>query len=65
MQMLFIKRLTNRLQNAEKAGKELRVCVVEKASQLGGHTLSGACIETGPLTELFPNWSEMDVSSYF
>ncbi|OQR70998.1 electron transfer flavoprotein-ubiquinone oxidoreductase [Tropilaelaps mercedesae] len=47
-------------QNAEKAGKELRVCVIEKASQLGGHTLSGACIETGPLTELFPNWKEMD-----
>lgn len=50
------------LQNAEKAGKELRVCVIEKASQVGGHTLSGACIETGPLAELFPNWKELDVS---
>ncbi|XP_028966863.1 LOW QUALITY PROTEIN: electron transfer flavoprotein-ubiquinone oxidoreductase, mitochondrial [Galendromus occidentalis] len=46
-------------QNAEKSGKELRVCVIEKASQVGGHTLSGACIEPGPLAELFPNWKEL------
>lgn len=53
----------NNSQNAAKAGKELRVCVIEKASQIGGHTLSGACIETGPLAELFPNWKELDVSN--
>ncbi|KAG0413408.1 hypothetical protein HPB47_009451 [Ixodes persulcatus] len=45
-------------QLAIEADKELRVCLVEKASQIGGHTLSGACIEPGPLTELFPDWKE-------
>lgn len=24
----------------------------------GGHTLSGACIETGPLNELIPDWKD-------
>lgn len=28
-------------QLAEKDGKELRVCLVEKASEIGGHILSG------------------------
>lgn len=45
-------------QLAIEANKELRVCLVEKASQIGGHTLSGACIEPGPLMELFPDWKE-------
>ncbi|KAM7290936.1 electron transfer flavoprotein-ubiquinone oxidoreductase, mitochondrial [Ixodes scapularis] len=45
-------------QLAIEADKELRVCLVEKASQIGGHTLSGACIEPGPLIELFPDWKE-------
>ncbi|KAL1431435.1 hypothetical protein MTO96_014282 [Rhipicephalus appendiculatus] len=45
-------------QLAAEAGKELRVCLVEKASHIGGHTLSGACIEPGPLQELFPDWKE-------
>lgn len=45
-------------QLATEAGKDLRVCLVEKASQLGGHTLSGACIEPGPIQELFPDWKE-------
>lgn len=47
-------------QISSEKGQEIRVCVIEKASQVGGHTLSGACIETGPLTELFPNWKETD-----
>ncbi|KAK7922637.1 hypothetical protein WMY93_009539 [Mugilogobius chulae] len=38
--------------------KELRVCLVEKASQIGAHTLSGACLEPSALTELFPDWKE-------
>ncbi|GMR40209.1 hypothetical protein PMAYCL1PPCAC_10404, partial [Pristionchus mayeri] len=46
-------------QLAEAAGKECRVCVVEKAAELGAHTLSGAVIETRALDELFPNWSEL------
>ncbi|KAH8024940.1 hypothetical protein HPB51_002354 [Rhipicephalus microplus] len=45
-------------QLAAEAGKELRVCLVEKAGQIGGHTLSGACIEPGPIEELFPDWKE-------
>ena len=37
---------------------ELSVCVVEKGSEVGAHTLSGAVIETKALKELFP---EIDV----
>ncbi|CAJ0941805.1 unnamed protein product, partial [Mesorhabditis belari] len=46
-------------QLAEKAGKEVRVCVVEKAPELGAHTLSGAVIETKAMDELLPNWKEL------
>lgn len=45
---------------AEKAGKELRVTLVEKASMVGGHILSGACIDPVALNELIPNWKELD-----
>lgn len=38
--------------------KELRVTLVEKASQIGMHTLSGACIETRALDELIPDWKD-------
>ena len=31
--------------------RELKVTVVEKASEIGAHTLSGACIETRALGE--------------
>lgn len=48
-------------QLAIQADKELRVCLVEKASQIGGHILSGACIEPGPLMELIPDWKEKGV----
>lgn len=47
-------------QLAQKANKEIRVTVIEKASDVGGHTLSGACIESKALDELLPNWKEMD-----
>lgn len=33
--------------------------VVEKASELGGHILSGAVIDPKGLTELLPNWKEL------
>ncbi|CAL1527684.1 unnamed protein product [Lymnaea stagnalis] len=46
-------------QLASANGKEIRVCVVEKASEMGGHTISGACLEPRTLNELFPNWKEM------
>src|SRR5690349_4127452 len=32
-------------QLAAEQGKELRVCVVEKASEVGAHILSGACLD--------------------
>lgn len=35
---------------------ELSVCVVEKGSEVGAHTLSGAVIDPKALTELFPDW---------
>tara|TARA_B100001094_G_scaffold332736_1_gene406122 strand:- start:3941 stop:5569 length:1629 start_codon:yes stop_codon:yes gene_type:complete len=38
--------------------QELEVCVLEKASQVGAHILSGAVFETRALDELFPDWSE-------
>lgn len=49
-------------QLARQHEKELRVCLVEKASQIGAHTLSGACLEPRALTELFPDWKERGVS---
>lgn len=45
-------------QLSKKAGKDLRVCVVEKAPYIGAHTLSGACIEPRALDELIPDWKE-------
>lgn len=41
------------------SGREISVCVLEKASEIGAHILSGAVIEPRSLTELFPNWSEL------
>lgn len=49
-------------QLANEQEKELRVCLVEKASQIGAHTLSGACLEPTALDELFPDWKERGVS---
>lgn len=37
--------------------RTLRIAVVEKASEMGGHTLSGACVNPRSLMELFPSWS--------
>uniref|UniRef100_A0A183BP85 Electron transfer flavoprotein-ubiquinone oxidoreductase n=1 Tax=Globodera pallida TaxID=36090 RepID=A0A183BP85_GLOPA len=47
-------------QLATEKEKELRVCVVEKAPEVGAHTLSGAIIETVGMDRLFPNWRELD-----
>ena len=41
-----------------QAEKELRVCVIEKSATIGGHILSGACLEPSALTELIPDWKE-------
>ncbi|XP_065059114.1 electron transfer flavoprotein-ubiquinone oxidoreductase, mitochondrial-like [Rhopilema esculentum] len=45
-------------QLANEQDKELRVTVVEKAPEIGSHTLSGACLEPKALFELFPDWEE-------
>jgi electron-transferring-flavoprotein dehydrogenase len=37
---------------------ELGVCVIEKASTIGAHILSGAVIEPQPLDELLPGWRD-------
>ena len=37
---------------------ELAVCLLEKGSEIGAHSLSGAVIEPGPLDELLPGWRE-------
>lgn len=37
---------------------EFMVCVVEKGSEFGAHTLSGAVIESRALDELIPDWKE-------
>lgn len=48
-------------QLANEAGmEEFMVCVLEKGSEFGAHTLSGAILETRALDELFPNWQEMN-----
>uniref|UniRef100_A0A914M187 Electron transfer flavoprotein-ubiquinone oxidoreductase n=2 Tax=Meloidogyne incognita group TaxID=654580 RepID=A0A914M187_MELIC len=47
-------------QLAAEKEKEVRVCVVEKAPEIGSHTLSGAIIETRGLNKLFPNWREIE-----
>ena len=35
---------------------ELGVCILEKASAVGAHALSGAVMEPGPLDALLPHW---------
>src|SRR5882672_8171370 len=35
---------------------ELTVCVLEKGSTIGAHSLSGAVMEPGPLDALLPEW---------
>ena len=40
--------------------REVSVCVIDKASVLGAHTLSGAVLEPRALNELIPDWQEKD-----
>jgi electron-transferring-flavoprotein dehydrogenase len=35
---------------------ETNICVLEKGSAVGAHSLSGAVLEPGPLEKLCPNW---------
>ncbi len=45
-------------QLAAETGKEVRVCVIEKASEVGAHILSGAVFEPRALGELVPDWQD-------
>lgn len=45
-------------QQADKQARELSVCVLEKASGVGMHILSGAVIDPIALNELLPDWKE-------
>ena len=38
--------------------KDFSVCLVEKGSQIGAHTLSGAVLEPRALNELIPDWEK-------
>jgi electron-transferring-flavoprotein dehydrogenase len=46
------------MQLAQRDGRELSVCLVEKGSEIGAHILSGAVFEPTALNELFPDWRE-------
>ena len=39
---------------------DINVCLLEKASEIGAHILSGNVFETRALDELFPNWKELN-----
>src|SRR5690554_5986895 len=45
-------------QLAQSEGRELSVCVVEKGSELGAHSLAGTLLEPRALNELIPDWKE-------
>ena len=38
----------------------LNICILEKASEIGAHILSGNVFETRALDELIPNWKDLD-----
>lgn len=43
-------------QLAQQQGQEISVCVLEKASEVGAHIISGAVIDPIALNELIPDW---------
>ncbi|KYQ99718.1 electron transfer flavoprotein-ubiquinone oxidoreductase [Tieghemostelium lacteum] len=45
-------------QLSAEAGKDIRVCVVEKGAEIGSHILSGAVLQPTALNELIPDWKE-------
>ena len=45
-------------QLAKSQRRELDICAVEKAAEVGGHIVSGAVVESRALDELFPDWRE-------
>ncbi|MGF6571726.1 electron-transferring-flavoprotein dehydrogenase [Paraburkholderia sp. GAS333] len=45
-------------QMAAQRNAEISVCVLEKGSEVGAHTLSGAVMDPRALNELIPDWKE-------
>lgn len=45
-------------QLAREGEKEIKICLLEKGSEIGAHILSGAVIEPRALNELIPDWKE-------
>lgn len=46
------------MQRAHESNRELSVCVLEKAAEVGAHIVSGAVFDTHALDELFPDWQQ-------
>ena len=46
-------------QLAQRNQSEISVCVLEKGSEIGAHTVSGAVMDPRALTELLPDWQAM------
>lgn len=44
----------------QQKNQTLQICVLEKSAEIGGHLLSGAILESAALTELIPNWRELN-----
>ena len=44
----------------QEDGKEISVCLIDKGSEVGSHTLSGNCFETEGFDKLFPDWKKME-----
>jgi electron-transferring-flavoprotein dehydrogenase len=45
-------------QLAQARGEDVSVCVLEKGSEVGAHTMSGAVMDPRALNELIPDWKE-------
>lgn len=45
-------------QNAKKEQKQLSIAVIEKAANIGAHSISGAILEPAALNELLPDWKQ-------
>ena len=43
-------------QLSQASGREISICILEKGSEVGAHTLSGAVIDPIALNELIPDW---------
>ena len=43
----------------KQLNSELNICLLEKASEIGAHILSGNVFETRALDELIPGWKEL------